>query len=526
MESSVLDLVRTVWERRRWMAIFIFVLPLAAATTFIASVPSIYESTATILVERQQVPETLVRPTVTSLLETRLQTISQDILSRSRLEALITRFSLYPELRTTHPVEALVERMRGDIRLDIKGADPRGRAGTMVAFAISYRGRDPKTVAQVTNTLASSYIEENLRVRERQASGTAQFLKAQLEETRIKLDNQERVVSAFKKRYVGELPQQMQANLASVEQLNAQLRLNSMNLMRLEEKRDLLSMQLPADVPAVGSSAVRPPDPLALNLATLRQQLQELSVKFTDAHPSVIAKKAQIAALEERMSHERPAAESAAPAQGDKRPAVAGPPLSPQVARVSRAISEGEAEIKILKDEDKRLRQTLALYEQRVSNTPRREQEFQEMSRDYDAAKELYQSLVKRLDEAQLGESMEQRQKGEQFRFLDAALASAVPAAPKRPRLFAIAVALSLGLAVGAVVLAEMLDTSFHTIDALRGFTKVPVIAGIPRIVTDADAAHQRRRFHLAAAGTTVLTLLVVGVSYFFAHGNEALVRW
>jgi protein tyrosine kinase modulator len=524
MEQTFLDLARSAWRRRKWMAIAIFLVPFAAGTTFIASIPSIYESMATILVERQQVPETLVRPTVTSELETRLRTISQDILSRSRLEALITRFDLYPDLRKVQPIDVVVEHMRADIRLDVRGTDPRGRPGSMVAFAISYRGRNPKTVAEVTNTLASFYIEENLRVRERQASGTAQFLKVQLEETRKRLDEQEARVSGFKKRHVGELPQQMQANLATLEQLNAQLRLNAMNLMRLEERRDLLSMQAPG---ALVLTTVTPGQPEAppTSLALLKQQLADLSSRFTDRHPAVIAKKAQVAALEERMAREPQAARPSAQPER-KTPEPSSPGATSSLDRATQAIREGDAEIKILKDEDRRLRQALALYEQRVQNTPRREQEFQELSRDYDSTRELYQSLVKRYDEAQLGESMEQRQKGEQFRSLDAALASTVPAAPKRPRLFAVAVVLSLGLAVGATVLAETLDTSFHTIDALRGFTRVPVVAGIPRIVTAMDSARHEWRFRLATAGAALLLLLVVSASYFFAHGNESLVRW
>ena len=195
-----------------------FALPLAAAITVIIALPNLYRSTATVLVERQQVPESFVRSTVTSELETRLQTISQEILSRSRLEALITRFGLYPDLQEQTP-------QRGDRRADAprhpaRAQGDRGEGAdalATVAFALSYRGRDPRTVALVTNTLASFYVEENLKARERQASGTTEFLKAQLAETKKRLDEQERRVSEFKKRHLGELPQQMQANLATLE---------------------------------------------------------------------------------------------------------------------------------------------------------------------------------------------------------------------------------------------------------------------------------------------------------------------
>jgi hypothetical protein len=194
--------------------------------------------------------------------------------------------------------------------------------------------------------------------------------------------------------------------------------------------------------------------------------------------------------------------------------------------RLKQALGETDAELKVLKDEDKRLRSALASYEQRVTNIPRREQELLELSRDYDGTRDLYQSLARRHDEAQLAENLEQRQKGEQFRILDPALASALPAAPNRSRWILVACVLSLGLAGGAVLLAEELDTSFHSLEAFRAFTTVAVLASIPRLVTEADAHRRRWRFRLAATGTTLGLAVLVGASYFFAHGNERLVLW
>ena len=496
----MLQLALAMWHRRKWLAIVAFAVPFSAAASAIVFIPNIYQSSATVLVERQQVPEALVRPTVTSELETRLRTISQEILSRSRLQALITRYGLYANLRKTEPDEVVVERMRGDIWLDLRNADTRGR-GSTIAFAISYRGRDPDTVAQITNTLASFYIEENLKARERQATGTAQFLSAQLEETRARLDEQERRVSEFKKRYAGELPQQLVANMAAVEQLNTQLRLNHLNRMLLEQKRELGDAPTAADNVTLGLT----PDE---RLAALNRQVEDLGARFTDSHPVIIAKKAAIAALKERIARDQPSGN-----KPDARPSVKG------------AAGRG-GEVSVFKDDEARLRNALAIYEQRVANAPVREQQFQEISRDYESTKELYQSLIKRHGEAQLAENMEQRQKGEQFRILDPAIAAKLPASPNRLRLTIVAVILCLGLAIGGLTLAEAVDTSFHTLDSLRSFTTAPVIATIRRIVIDSDTRRARRRFQLAATGTTVAIVLIVGITYFFTHGNEALVRW
>src|SRR5437879_405146 len=240
-KGSGLDARLAVCSRRKWLAILACALPMTAGVSFITFLPNSYRSAATVLVDRQQVPEAFVRSTVTSALETRLQTISQEVLSRGRLEALINRFDLYKDLRRDAQLEDVIGRMRNDIKLEIKSAELRGLREATVAFTISYQGTDAALVSLVTNTLASFYIEENLKARERQATGTTEFLKVQLGETKKRLDEQEQRVSAFKRRYLGELPQQMDANLATLERLHAQLRQNSDNQTRATERRQALS---------------------------------------------------------------------------------------------------------------------------------------------------------------------------------------------------------------------------------------------------------------------------------------------
>lgn len=507
-----------VWHRRKWLAVIVFVIPLTAATSVVGFVPNLYQSTATVLVDRQQIPEVFVRPTVTSELETRLRTISQEILSRSRLDSLINRFGLYADLRVKQSDEAAIERMRSDIRLDLKSSDS-SRRSSMIAFAISYRGSDPDTVAQVTNTLASFYIEENLKVRERQAAGTAQFLKVQLQDARRRLDEQERQVSQFKRRHLGELPQQTETTLGMIDRLDMQLRLNIDNQTRLAERRAALARHGAQSriIPDDGSGSSR--DPLARlpetpgqTLARMQQELRQLRIRYTDKHPDVVRVRSAIADLEKELGE-------------STLPGASAAPTDREIAQPSPAEDDISAELRALKAEEKRLRDSLATYVSRVQNSPKLEQEFTEMSRDYESTRELYASLSKRYEEAQLAESMEQRQEGEQFRILDPALRSTVPAAPNRVRLLLIATILSLGLAVGAAVLAEALDTSFHSIEALRAFTKVPV-QRLPRIVLDADTRRRQWRLRVAATGTMLLLVLIVGMSYLLAHGNEGFVRW
>jgi hypothetical protein len=167
----------------------------------------------------------------------------------------------------------------------------------------------------------------------------------------------------------------------------------------------------------------------------------------------------------------------------------------------------------------------MATYQTRVDNTPRRDLEYQELSRDYDSTKELYRTLLKRYEEAQLSESLEQRQKAEQFRILEPAEVPTEPVTPNRRRFFALTLGLSLAVAVGLVVLAEQLDSSFHTIDDLRAFTPIPVLVSISRIVTENDVRRRRWRARLTTAAAILAVSLIVGASYFVAHENEQLLR-
>ena len=528
-KGSGLDTVLAIWSRRKWLAIIGFVFPLTAAASVVTFLPNIYRSTATVLVDRQQIPETFVRSTVTSALETRLHTISQEILSRSRLEDLINRFGLYADLRTRVPLEDVIARMRSDTKLDLKSVEARGQREATVAFTISYQGSDPSTVAVVTNTLASFYIEENLKTRERQATSTAEFLKVQLGETKRRLDEQEQRVSEFKRRHLGELPQQLETNLGTLERLHTQLRLNADNQTRAAERRLSLSSQLAeaesllsvSPLPGAPGAAAAPESP-EVRLTRLKEDLTRLRTQFSEKYPDVVRVAGEIAALE----RDRAEAKSREAKPEEKPMASAPTPLTPYVLRLKEALGEVEADIKVFKGEEKRLKDGIATYQGRVENVPRREQEFRELSRDYDSTRELYQSLLKRYEEAQLAENMEQRQKGEQFRVLDPALPNTEPAAPNRMRLLSVALLGSLGLAVVLVALAEKVDSSFHAVDDLRGFSAVPVLVSIPLIVTQTSLRRHRWRMRLAVGAAFMGLVLIVGTGYVAAHGNERLVSF
>lgn len=490
----------SVLRRRLWLALLIFLLPSAAIAGATRVLPSIYESTAILLVEHQQVADRLVGPMDADVLETRLRSISQQILSRSRLEQLITQFNLYPEIRGRFADELIVERMRKDLRLEFKGArDAIGRDST-IAINLSYRGRDPELVATVTNALATLFVGENARVREQQAAGATAFLKSQMDEAQRQLAEKERRITAFKDSHLGELPEQQASNLAALERINAQLRVLNDRELRILERRDALMRQRSG-----APDATVPVESPAMRLVRLRADLARLRTQYTDEHPDIARIKEEIAALERLL---------AAPAN---RPSSLESPQDPQTA-----IAQADKELTALRSEEAALRRTIALYEQRVETAPRREGELQQLTGDYAATKERYASLLKRYEDAQLTERM-QGLSVEQFRILDPAVRGRMPVAPHRVRLLLMGLALSAGAAAGIVLLAELYSGSFHTVDDLRAFTRIPILVSIPPIVTAADTRRNRLRSIFAILGTAVTTVAIGIVSAYVARGNDVL---
>jgi succinoglycan biosynthesis transport protein ExoP len=505
--SSAWETALDIWGRRKWTAIAVCAAVLVGTTSLTVSLPNVYRATATVLVEQQQISEAFVRSSVTAELETRIQTIQQEIMSRTRLSDLIDRFGLYPELRPGAPLDALVERVRRDIQLDLKGDPLANGRNTTIAFALSYTYRDPRTASRVANALAEVYVEENTKSRERQASRTADFLKTQLADVKKQLDESERRQGEFKSEHMGELPQQVAANLAGLERLNTQLRLNGDRQIRGTERREQLERQLAGDPTAPSLPTADP----AAEVVRLKQQLVDLSRRFTDQYPDVVRLRAQIATLERQLVADPAGASAALPAD----PAT----------RVRQSLRDTTTELQSLKDEEAALRRAIAGYERRVDQAPRLDEASQALARDFATTKDRYDTLLQRYEEAQLAASMEQAQHVEQFRMLDPALVPTVPAAPNRPRLLLMGIVIALALAIGATVASERLDTTFHSVDDLRGFTTVPTLVRIPRIVTAQDVRRARwRRACIAVAVVAGLGLIGAG-SHHVGRGNDEIVR-
>lgn len=520
--AGILEVVR----RRRLLALLPFLFVLTAAVSVAFFLPGVWTSRALVLIDQQQVPESFVRPTVTGDVETQLLTLSHAILSRARLARIIEESHLYPRLRRSRGVDGLVERMRRDIRIELQNdLDTRGRPreARTIAFTIGYTTTNPRVAMAVANRLADLYVEENVKYRARQAVGTSEFLESQLGEVRGRLQAQERRIADYKERNMGELPEQREANLRTMERLQAQLQLAYESNRRANERRQLITRSLAElDLTSGALTAAAPSaaESAAARLSLLRQELAQLQTRASDKYPDVIALKDQIRVLEQR------AAAEAAPARPARRegPELKAAPQNPYVMSLMQQLDQASVEAKATGEEIAGLHRQIAVYQRRIENTPRREQELALITRDHETTRDLFRSLLAKRGEAGIAADLEHSDKGASFRVIEPAAMPERPVGPNRVRLLLLGVVLALAASAVAVVLAEQVDTSYRTVEEVRSTVAVPVLSTIPKITTEQDRARVVRQRRLATAAVAVGLLVVVGSSFAIARNNEALV--
>ncbi|MFX0200782.1 MAG: GumC family protein [Candidatus Hodarchaeota archaeon] len=484
-QLSVQDYVEMAL-RRKWWIIIPFVVCIGLSFGVYKKLPKIYRATTTILVVPPEVPENYIAPTVKSTASEGLNTLRQQILSRTRLENVIRELNLYSDMTNKKTMEEIVEVMKKAIYIEVQ------RVAGPDTFAISYFGRDPRTVMLVTNRLASLFIEENLTAREKQAATTSIFLERELFSVEAKLKNKESQIRTIKESYMGELPEQLSVNLSILKSLQDQLESVNQRIKLTEEMRLMLQNQLSqlstlgTDVVAsnVGSESVEE-SYLDSRLTQLKEELSQLLSVYTAKHPDVIALRDRIARLEKDTA---PQEGNNILLQGDVNassgPEVNPPILNPFSIQLEEQINQMGAEIAKLKAERESLDKKVALYQNRVENTPKREQELAGLTRDLKLLQDYYTSLRNKLFQAKMAENLERRQKGEQFKILDHARMPEKPFKPNPKKIMLVGVLLGLVLGGGLGYMKETMDRSFHKIEEIEDFLELPVIATIPRIET------------------------------------------
>jgi polysaccharide chain length determinant protein (PEP-CTERM system associated) len=511
------------WEiarRRRWwliLPLFLGWLLVIVAGRFI---PPKYRSETVIIVEQQGVPEHYLLPNVAVDVQESLQSMTQQILSRTRLEKIIDRFHLYGPSKSPMDSEALVERMRQDIKIDLVQAP--GRPAELSAFKISYAASTPALAQQVTNELTSLFIDENLHNQQRLSESTTEFLGSQLEQARNSLAQQEERLRDFKARNLGELPEQWQSNAQILSGLETRLQAAEESLDEAgQQELYLESLPRYRGLSGQGESGEDVANPASVNeqLERLNAQLAELSTRYTANHPDVRHVKEQIAAAEKLKQQLETEARSGKKSLEDASQAHAAAdveafahtPMEGQIRANQLKIAHREQEVK-------RLEKQIEQYQSHLNLTPLREQELATITRDYNESRSNYDSLLAKKTQSEMAANLQKREQGELFSIIDPPNLPVKPYWPNRFKLSVLGMILGMVLALGSTALLETLDPRVYRVEDLRDFLTAPVLAGIPVLQTagEQQKQHWHRRVEFAAGAILMTAIPVITVFTYY----------
>ncbi|HOD35385.1 MAG TPA: chain-length determining protein [Syntrophales bacterium] len=497
--KTVGDVIAIIKRRKHyliWPAVAIFLLSMIVAYTW----PPTYSSTSTILIEDQEIPREYVMTTVSSYAEHRLQTINQRIMSTTRLTEIINKLNLYSDLRQKKTMEEIIGEMRKDIKLEMISGDVIDRrAGrktvATIAFSISYEGRNPAVVQQVTNVLTSLYLEENLRVREQQTEGATRFMEDERKAVEEQMAEIDRQIADFKQKNVNALPELAQYNYQSIDRIELTISQLKNQLKELKEKETYLQTQL-ASVPS------------NTRLQELQTRLKSLESQYTDKHPDVKKTKVEIAELEKKLR------------TSGKNPTE---PDNPTHVTLSAQLASIRSEIKAVKLQISDAESQRNIYNRRIASSAKVEEEYKLLLAKRNNLMVKYDDISKKYLESKTASGLEKDQMGERFTLIDAARLPEKPVQPNRPAIIFIGLVLGIGAGVCSTALKEFSDQSVRTAGALSKALGLPVLAVIPDIVTTEGAAKSRMKIGLILIGIALAAVVFAGVFHFFVMDLDVL---
>jgi polysaccharide chain length determinant protein (PEP-CTERM system associated) len=519
-ETFKLDYYINLIIKRRWLVIIPFCLAMITGIYLGLTLPRIYQASTSILVKPQQVPKDYVQSIVTTDIESRIRSISQQILSRMNLKKIINRFNLFSgPVQQNMSIEDKISNLRENIIIELQPTEKRQEAD---AFSIFFMGPNPEEVMRVSNGLATLFIDENLKKREAEAVETTEFLDDELSTMRIRLEEVETRLKDYRKRYMGELPEQLESNLRILDTLQRQLSEREDRLRDEKNRLVMLKNEIKARKESLSAgNALQSDSGEAVTLLQLKNQLAALQSSYTERHPDIIRLKAKIADMEAKLS------------SGELRmPEEANTNLSQEQLLTSKILGDQilqqnqiKLEIRDLEEDIRKLQYQIKIYQQRIERTPKREEELIALNRDYQNIQASYSSLLNRKLEAEIAVSMEKKQKGEQFSILDRAYIPQHPIFPNMIRLFMLAVMAGLGIGGGLIFMLDYFNTSLKNPDEFESNLGVSILATIPRVYQKKDYRLKRLNHVLTAVSLVLAVCLLAGFAVLVFNGVEPTIE-
>lgn len=519
-----------ILKRHKNKMLLTFVIIFLLAIIVAIKLPAVYKSTATILIEQQEIPQDLVRSTVTSYADQRIQVISQRVMSTANLKAVIEKFNLFAEQRKSQRSAEILTEMREAIKLEMVSADvidPQSGRATQatIAFNLSFTSKSPKDAQQVANELVSLYLNENLKRRTEAATETTDFLEAEAVKLAERIAEVETALANFKETNAASLPELQQLNIQLMNRAEQQLIDVDRQINSLKERRLYLQAELVQINPhsATFSATGERIYGAEARLKALQAEYVALASRYAKTHPDIIKiqreisaleqevggidkteiqaqlqnKKAELALLSRRYSASHPdvkklkhgiqSLEAELNRTTTYKPAIATKANNPAYVQLQTQLQAVRAELRAIKHSKERLFAKLEKYETGLLKAPQVEREYKNLMRDYDNATVKYREVKSKQMEAEMSQSMEKNRKGERFTLIEPPLFPEEPFKPNRKAIVFLGFVLAVGAAFGIALLKASLESGIYGARQLTAITGAPPLMVIPYIWNEED---------------------------------------
>ena len=510
-----------ILRKQKKILLSIMIVAMCASVLLVFLLPSTYRSSATILIEQQEIPQELVMSTVTSYASERIQTIQAQVMSRSNLFKIIDKFNLYEDERKRETSEEIISRMREDSVLELISADvvnpSTGRASaSTIAFSLSYEGENPGKVQKVVSELTALYLNKNLESRTSKALDTSAFFREESGRIKVVISELEEKMAKFKQVNAKMLPQVQSLNMQIMQKTEMNITATDVSLLNLEDRKFYLEgrlEQIEPDNPLVQSVSTRlkileadyasvtsrysesHPDVIALkneiealrpgsdgSLDALRKELKALQTesevltkKYTHEHPDVVAINAKIATLENQL-HD---AKNKSVSEGGADAYVQDAPDNPAYITLKAQLEGVLSEMSALKVQKEGYFRKQAELEEIMSKAPQVEREYLALLRDYENALSRNRDVKAKQRSADIAMQLESESKGERFTLIDPPALPEEPVSPNRPAILFLGLILSIGSALGFVFVSDSISGTVRGskgVEMLLGVTPLSVV--------------------------------------------------
>lgn len=571
--NSLLFIVR----RHKFFLLIPFIAISVVSSLVAMKLPLAYVSKGTILIEEQQVPQSMIQSTITGFADERIRFIEQRVMTRERILSIIDKYHLYLKDQKKKAPSELVKRFQEHATVEMIAADVRSPTGTgvgktTIAFTISFSATQASTAQEVTNELVNLFLAENSRVRTQRATKTTEFLSEEADRVNRDIQNIENKIAEFKEKFGRSLPELLPANLTAAERVSTELLQTENQINLLKERITYLTTSLPqarkeTPVPQqIGEKAtaglskeeqiralkaeymhlssqynpahpdilrverqIKALDPsfeggleqqdVALELKQTKQELDSLKEKYGENHPDVVKLKQKIKKLEQQQTAPKPAAE-AQPAAAANVPTGSSDPV--YISLVGQ-LNSSQSELDGLMKRQVELRKTLDQINNYIAQTPQVERGYNELIRGRASNMEKYTELKDKAQEAKLAQALEEGQKGESFTLIEPPLLPDKPEKGTRAKFVFMRIGAGLVVGLGGVFLAEALDSGVRGFRALQTITGIPPIMVIPYVINDDDLEHDRKRMKLLKIILLVMLAITVVLVHFLVMPWDAI---